>query len=140
MSAWWREPAIREYYRRYRNTNTSTAELRAIFEQVSGKNLEWFFTQWLTRPGVPKIEGSWSYDAIKKVVAVTVVQSQTAPAYRVKLDVGVAARAGDLPRVETIDLNAKEGVYTFAADVAPAAVTLDPNTTLLMDAGPFVRR
>jgi aminopeptidase N len=132
--------AIREYYRRYRNTNTSTAELRAIFEQVSGKNLEWFFTQWLTRPGVPKIEGSWSYDAIKKVVAVTVTQSQAAPAYRVKLDVSVAAKAGDPPRVETIDMNAKQGVYTFAADAAPASVTLDPNTTLLMDAGPFVRR
>lgn len=132
--------AIREYYRRYRNTNTSTAELRAIFEQFSGKNLEWFFTQWLTRPGVPKIEGSWSYDAIKKVVAVTVNQSQAAPAYRVKLDVGIIVKAGDLPRIETIDMNAKQGVYTFAADVAPAAVALDPNTTLLMDAGPFVRR
>src|ERR1051325_5694412 len=74
--------AIREYYRRYRNTNTSTAELRAIFEQIAGKNLEWFFTQWLTRPGVPTIEGSWSYDAIKKVVSVTVTQSQAAPARR----------------------------------------------------------
>ena len=54
--------AIREYYRRYRDGNASTADLRAVFEQVSGKPLEWFFTQWLTRPGVPKLEGSWRYD------------------------------------------------------------------------------
>ena len=40
--------AIREYYRRYRNGNASTADLRAVFEQVSGKPLDWFFTQWLT--------------------------------------------------------------------------------------------
>lgn len=132
--------AIREYYRRYRNTNTSTAELRAIFEQVSGKNLEWFFSQWLTRPGVPKIEGSWSYDAIKQVVTVTVTQSQVAAAYRVKLDVGIVARAGDLPRVETIDMTSKQGVYTFASDTVPAAVTLDPNTALLMEAGLWTRR
>ena len=31
-------PRIREYYRRYRNGNASTAELRAVFEQVSGKH------------------------------------------------------------------------------------------------------
>ena len=43
--------AIREYYRRYRNGNASTADLRAVFEQVSGKQLDWFFTQWLNRAG-----------------------------------------------------------------------------------------
>ena len=60
--------AIREYYRRYRDANASTAELRAVFEQVTGKELEGFFSQWLTRPGVPKIEGSWRYLPAKKAV------------------------------------------------------------------------
>lgn len=132
--------AIREYYRRYRNGNASTADLRQVFEQASGKDLEWFFTQWLTRAGVPKIEGSWRYDAAKKLVEVTVMQTQAAPAFRVRLDVGIAAKAGDLPRVETVDWNAKQGVYTFAAEAAPAAVTLDPQTTLLMEAGAWTRR
>ena len=132
--------AIREYYRRYRNTNASTTDLRTIFEQVSGKQLEWFFAQWLNRPGVPKIEGSWRYDAVKKAVEVTVTQSQPAPAYHVKLDVGIVTKAGDLPQIQTIDMTGKQGVYTFPADAAPASVVLDPNTTLLLDAGPFVRR
>jgi aminopeptidase N len=132
--------AIREYYRRYRNANASTADLRAVFEQVSGKQLDWFFTQWLTRPGVPKIEGSWRYDAIKKAVEVTVTQSQTDSPFRVKLDVGIVAKAGDLPKVQTVELAARQGVFTFPADGIPAAVALDPNTTLLMDAGQFVKR
>ena len=132
--------AIREYYRRYRNTNASTSDLREIFEQVSGKPLDWFFMQWLNRPGVPKIEGSWRYDAAKKAVEVTVMQSQASPAYRVKLDVGIVAKPGDLPRVQTIEMTDKQGVYTIPADTAPAAVLLDPNTTLLMDAGPWGRR
>lgn len=132
--------AIREYYRRYRNTNASTGDLRAIFEQVSGKQLEWFFTQWLNRPGVPKIEGSWRYDAARKVVEVSVTQSQPSAAYHVKLDVGIVASAGDLPTVQTIDMTAKQGVFTFPAGAPPASVVLDPSTTLLMDAGPFVRR
>jgi aminopeptidase N len=132
--------AIREYYRRYRNTNASTADLRAIFEQVSGQQLEWFFTQWLHRPGVPKLEGSWRYDAAKKAVEVTLTQSQAAAAYRIKVDVGIAGKGGELPRVETIEMTSKQGSYSFPADASPASVILDPNTTLLMDAGPFIRR
>ena len=132
--------AIREYYRRYQNGNASTADLRAVFEQVSGKPLDGFFTQWLNRAGVPKIEGSWRYDAARRLVEVTIAQSQAAAAFRVKLDVGIVAKAGDLPRVETIDMNAKQGTYTFASDVSPVSVILDPNTTLLMETGTFVKR
>lgn len=131
--------AIREYYRRYRDSNASTAELRAVFEQVSGKRLDGFFTQWLNRPGAPKLEGSWRYDATRKIVEVTVTQSQAAAPFRIRLDVGIVARAGDLPNVETIEVSARQGVHTFPMEIAPAAVVLDPNTTLLFEAGAFER-
>ncbi|MEO7132828.1 MAG: M1 family metallopeptidase [Vicinamibacterales bacterium] len=131
--------AIREYYRRHRNGSASTADLRAVFEQVSGKQLDWFFSQWLTRPGVPKIDGSWRYDATRKVVEVTVTQSQTAASFRIRLDVGIVAKAGELPKVQTIEVSARQSVHTFPMDSEPAAVMLDPDTTLLMDAGAFDR-
>lgn len=132
--------AIREYYRRYRNSNASTADFRAVFEQVSGKQLDWFFAQWLNRPGVPKIQGSWRYDAVKKAVEVTVTQAQPAAPFRVNLDIGFAAKAGEQPRVSTIEFGERQMTMSFPIDAAPAAVTLDPNTRLLMEAGPFVRR
>jgi aminopeptidase N len=134
----WR--AIREYYRRYRNGNASTADLRAVFEQASGKPLDWFFGQWLNRPGVPKIDGSWRYDAVKKHVEVTLNQGQPAEPYRVKVEVGIVAREGELPAVKTIELAARHGTFTFPLEAAPTFVVLDPNTTLLMDAGPFLKR
>ncbi|HWI16270.1 MAG TPA: M1 family metallopeptidase [Vicinamibacterales bacterium] len=132
--------AIRDYYRRYRNGHASTDDLRAVFEQHSGQSLEWFFAQWLNRPGVPKIEGGWRYDPVKKVVEVTVTQSQAAQPYRLKVGVGIAAKAGDLPRIETIELTGRQATRAFPLDAAPASVALDPQTTLLMDAGPFTRR
>jgi aminopeptidase N len=132
--------AIREYYRRYRNGNASTADLRAIFEQVSGKPLDWFFAQWLNRPGVPKIEGSWRYDPTKKQVEVTLSQGQTAEPYRVNVEVGIVARAGELPNVKSIALAVRQGTFTFPLEAAPASLVLDPNTTLLMEAGPFLKR
>jgi len=132
--------AIREYYRRYRNTNASTSDLCAVFEQVSGKPLDWFFTQWLNVPGVPKIEGSWRYDAARRQLEVTLSQAQAAQPYRLSMDVGIVRNAGELPTVKTVPLAARQGTFTFPLEAAPASVVLDPNTALLMDAGAFVKR
>lgn len=132
--------AIREYYRRYRNANASTDDLRAVFEQVSGKPLDWFFMQWLNRPGVPKIDGSWRYDAVKKTVEVTVMQSQADAPFKVKLDVGVVAKTGDLPKVQTVEFASRQAVFTIPADQAPTSVALDPNTTLLAQVGAIAHK
>lgn len=131
---------MREYYRRYQNQNASTAELRTVFEQVSGKPLDWFFAQWLTRPGVPKLEGSWRYDAAKKQVEVTLTQAQAADPYRLNVDIGITATAGALPKVERVEMAARTATMVFAVDGEPASVTVDPATWLLHDAGSFSRR
>ena len=101
--------AIRDYYRRYRDRNASTADLRAVFEQVSGKPLDWFFAQWLNRPGVPKIEGSWRYLPARKAIEVTLSQTQAADPFRLAVEVGIAAKAGDAPRVERIEFDRAPG-------------------------------
>jgi aminopeptidase N len=132
--------AIRDYYRRYRDQNASTAELRAIFEQVSGKPLDWFFAQWLNRPGVPKVEGSWRYVPALKAIEVTVSQTQPADPFRLSVDVGIAPKPGNVPRIERFELAGRSATKIFQVEGEPAAVTIDPNTWLLMDAGAFTKR
>jgi aminopeptidase N len=131
---------IREYYARYRNQNASTADLRAVMEDVSGKPLDWFFSQWLTRPGVPRLEGSWRYDDARKVVEVTLTQAQAAEAFRVNVDVGIVAAAGALPRVERASMTGKQATLTFKADTKPASIVIDPGTWLLMEGGLLLPR
>ena len=105
---------IREYYRRYQDRNASTADLRAVMEQVSGKPLDWFFAQWLTRPGVPRIEGTWRYDAARKMVDVTVTQSQAADPYRLTVEIGVTDTAGAPPRVTRVELTGRQATAVVA--------------------------
>lgn len=131
----WR--AIGEYYRRYRNQNTSTAELRAVFERESGQALETFFTQWLTRPGIPRLEGTWRYDAAAKQVEVTLAQTQAAPPFTLDVEIGIVGAPGALPRVERLPMSGRQATMRFAADAAPVEVVLDPGTWLLMEAGAF---
>ena len=52
-AAFW--TGIRDYYRSYQNKNATTADLRRALEQASGRELAWFFDQWLTRGGFPKL-------------------------------------------------------------------------------------
>jgi aminopeptidase N len=131
--------AIREYYRRYQNQNASTADLRAVFEQVSGQQLEWFFTQWLTRPGVPKVEGSWRYDPAKKQVEVTLTQSQAADPFRMTVEVGIVATAGAMPQIRRVEMTSKQTMMAFDAPGEPASVALDPGTWALIEMGPFTK-
>ena len=132
--------AIREYYRRYRDQNASTAELRAIFEQVSGKELGWLFSQWLTRAGVPKIDGSWRYVPARKAVEVRLTQSQAAEPFRLPIEIGITAKAGEPAKVERVELTGRTATKTFNVEGEPASVVIDPNTWLLMEAGTVGKR
>ncbi|MGZ9006563.1 MAG: M1 family metallopeptidase, partial [Burkholderiales bacterium] len=131
--------AIREYYRRYRDGSASTADLRAVFEQVSGKPLEAFFMQWLTRPGVPTLAGSWRYDPARKHVEVTLAQTQASEPYRINVDVGIVTAAGALPAISQVAMTGRQARMTFAVAGEPVSVTLDPSTSLLFEAGAFDR-
>ena len=130
---------IRDYYRRYRDGSATTDEFRRVMEQVSGQDLDWFFKQWLTRSGVPKIEGGWRYDAALKQVEVTLNQTQTGDLYRLPIEVGWTLKAGEAMKVEKAMLSERTARFTFAAEAEPASVTIDPDTWLLMEAGPLVK-
>jgi len=130
---------IREYYQRYRDRNASTSDLRQVMERQSGADLSWFFDQWLNRPGMPKLSGSWQYDAAAKRITIELSQVHTGLAYRLPLQVGVAGATG-APRVERIELKEKIGRFTIAAETEPVSVTLDPDSWMLMEAPDFARK
>ena len=122
---------IREYYRRFRDGNASTAEFRKVMEEVSGSDLGWFFQQWVYRPGSPSVEGSWKYDPAAKKIEVDLTQTQAGDAFRLPLEVGVKTSQ---TRIEKIEMTAKQQKFEIAADQEPVSVELDPNTWMLMDA------
>ena len=131
--AFWK--GIREYYGRYRNGNVSTDDFRAVMEEASGQDLRWFFNQWLTRPGTPVIEGSWRYDNARKQIDVDLSQTAAGSPFRLPIEIGIAARPGDPPRIERVELTQGRSTFTIAAEAEPVSVILDPNTWLLHEGG-----
>jgi aminopeptidase N len=46
---------IQAYYNQYKGSNADTRDFERVAEKVAGKNLKWFFDQWLYRPGIPQL-------------------------------------------------------------------------------------
>ena len=125
--------AIREYYRRYRDANASTADFQRVAEETAGMDLAWFFQQWLRRPGTPVIAGSWKYNSQSHVIEIDLAQTQPGDVYRLPLEIGFSGR------IEKIELAQRRQHYTITAETEPLDVKLDPNTWVLMQAQ-FVRQ
>lgn len=51
-------------------------QLRLALEEVSGRDLNWFFNQWFYGSGHPKIQVSYDYNTLENTVIVSFVQSQ----------------------------------------------------------------
>ncbi len=133
----WR--GIRLYYGRHMNGTASTDDFRRAMEQVSGQDLTAFFRQWLTRAGVPALEGTWRYDPAAKRLAVTIKQTQPEDPFRFTLDLGIVTTAGALPRVEHVNIDRREQTIVIALDNAPSSVVLDPGAWLLASLGSFTQ-
>jgi aminopeptidase N len=118
---------IRDYYRRYRDSNASTEDFRKVMEEASAKDLGWFFDQWLNRAGSPVVEGNWRYDAATKKITVGLTQTQSGEAYRLPLEIGISERS------EKIEMTRKQQQFEIATDKEPQSLILDPNTQVLME-------
>ena len=108
-------------------------------EQASGTDLAWFFDQWLKRPGMPKLSATWRYDPAAKQVEIDLQQTQAGAPFRFPLEIGIA-RAGGQPVIHRVELTGASGRFTLPADAEPAAVSLDPNTWVLLESADIARK
>jgi aminopeptidase N len=125
---------VRDYYRRYRDANATTADFRRCMEQASGRELGWFFDQWLTRGGFPQLRVRWSYGAAAKQLRIDAEQLQPGAPFRLPIEVALELDGEPRSRLERIELDKQREIVTLALDSAPKSVTLDPRTYVLMDA------
>lgn len=128
---------LRAYYHQYRDGNASSEDFQRVMETASGRDLGWFFEQWLHQAGHPRYEGTWHYDHTARQLSVTLNQIQTHGAFfRMPVELGIYTHGGERLRIEMLDVAEQENTFTIAldADEIPADVVLDPNFWVLMEA------
>ncbi|HKC40879.1 MAG TPA: M1 family aminopeptidase, partial [Gemmatimonadales bacterium] len=67
---------LRTYYRTYRDSTATSEDFERVMEKASGKDLSWFFHQWLYQPGYPQLDVTWQQDAGAGRMLVGITQRQ----------------------------------------------------------------
>ncbi len=129
------DQGTRQFWRTRRFEVASWDDLRTAFEQSTARDLRWFFAQWTTRPGAPRLRieraerreagGHWR---------VRLTLAQDAPAYRLQVPVTVVTDRGNVAR--TVELDSAGRTVEIDTPGWPQSVLLDPELRLFRRLAP----
>ncbi|MBT3300211.1 MAG: hypothetical protein HN657_01600 [Candidatus Marinimicrobia bacterium] len=68
--------AIQKYTSDNKYRNVETSDFKKAIEETTGKNLNWFFDEWVYKAGYPEFEISWTYSNRTKMVSLEIKQIQ----------------------------------------------------------------
>ena len=118
---------MRLYYGRFRNKNAMTNDFKNVMEEVSRKDLNTFFHQWLYIPGQPDLK-IVSHPSQKKGVTDIVIEQQQKNLFTFPLEILFRDQEGS--HIEKVQISEKVTILTLKAAKLTELIP-DPNVNLL---------
>jgi aminopeptidase N len=115
---------IRTYYNTYKFKNADTRDFQKIADSVSGKDLKWFFDQWLYKPGVPELKIQVKAD--NEDFKLEITQGKTL--YQFPIEISVISKSGTTHERLFIDKQVNE---VKVKSSGPFRIQVDPGVKLL---------
>jgi aminopeptidase N len=105
-------------------------QLRLAFEEVTGKDLNWFWNEWYYGSGHPKLNITYSYDNNAKQARV-IVQQTTDKTFLlpVKIDVW----NGNAATTHSVWVKNKVDTFSFSSSTRPSLINFDADKKLLAE-------
>ncbi|HSQ61504.1 MAG TPA: M1 family aminopeptidase [Acidobacteriota bacterium] len=124
----WRR-SLKRYVTRHAFGPVETSDLRRACEEETGRNLAWFFDQWIHAAGHPELRVTRRYDDRSRVLTLTIEQTHeaaegTPEVYRIPMDVEIAA--GGRTRRIPIELRSRRETIQIPLEGRPRYVAIDP--------------
>ncbi|MEJ8818131.1 M1 family aminopeptidase [Lacibacter sp. H407] len=104
-------------------------QLRLAFEEVTGKDLNWFFNQWYFGAGHPMLDINYSYNEATKQVNVIVKQTQKDKLFQ--LPVAIDIYNGSKKTREQVWVKNAVDTFSFTVSTKPDLVNFDGDKVLL---------
>lgn len=112
--------------------NGNAHKLRLAFEEVTGKDLNWFFNQWYFGSGHPKLEISYGYDVPTQTASVYIKQTQ--PGDKLfKLPVSIEVYHGNSKKRYTVWAENAADTFSFSVASKPDLINVDADKVLLAE-------
>ena len=124
---------ISKYYSEYNNKTVLTNNFMKIMEEVSGKNLKYFFDQWIFRPGYPIIEFEQNWipknnGKGKMIITINQTQKKEWPTF-----IFESKLCWDDNKCIPIKVDQKTQWFEIISNTKPDSIYLDPENWILMD-------
>ena len=125
-AAFWK--GVNIYLNRHKFANVESGDLRKSMEEASGKELRWFFDQWVYGIGSPKLTVKQVYNAKSKILTLSIEQTQktdklTPQAFSIPLNVEVTTEAGG--KTEKLNITKRRQSFSIKLDSAPTGIKFD---------------
>ncbi|AUC15067.1 peptidase M1 [Tenacibaculum sp. SZ-18] len=121
---------LNKYLTKFKYQAAEVHQLRLVFEEVTGKDLNWFFNQWYFGNGHPKLDISYDYNELRKTVTVNVFQTQTED---FKFPLAIDVFEGNKVTRHTVFVNRKESSFTLPFTKQPKLIQINADGVLLCD-------
>ncbi|CAL2074854.1 M1 family metallopeptidase [Tenacibaculum sp. 190524A02b] len=105
-------------------------QLRLAFEEISGKDLNWFFNQWYFGSGHPKLDISYDYNKLRKTVTVNIIQVQDK---EFKFPFAIDVFEGGKRTRHNVFVEGKDASFTFPFTKQPNLIQVNADGVLLCD-------
>jgi aminopeptidase N len=131
--------AIRAYADdpRFRYGTASTADFRSVCETVSGKDLAWFFNEWVLGEKFPQYSYSWrttpSGGQFETSVRITQFTGTANPAFFI-MPIDLRLTGSGLDTTVTVANNSADQTFFISTKSAPTAIAFDPDGWILKTA------
>jgi aminopeptidase N len=126
---------LSHFLRRYAFDAVDTADFIRSVKTVTGQNLDWFFDQWLFKPGHPVFDIRSEWDPARKAVRLKVAQVQDfakgVPVFRAPVAVKVVTAGKS--ETHRIWIREREETFEFPAETEPLLVRFDANNELIKE-------
>ena len=123
----WRR-SIRRYVTSHAFGPVETSDLRRAFEEETGRNLAWFFDQWVHGGGHPEVRVTRRYDDETRTLSLVLEQTQAedgvTPVFRLPMMLEVVA-GGKRVRIP-IEFRERRETHQIPLPSRPRYVALDP--------------
>lgn len=107
-------------------------KLRLAFEEVTGKDWNWFFNQWYFGNGHPRIDISYQYNAETQLASVIIKQIQAGDKV-FKLPFTIDIWHGNEKKRQLVWMENKADTFNFTVKSKPDQINVDADKILLVD-------
>ena len=123
------DAALREYYKRYAGRSASIADFRKICEEISGRNLRWFFDYYINGTDIPEIAIRRLAASAPNELAGEIVVRNAPADYQARVEMRLETAAGAVNH--SVATRSEVTPFTVTVPGPVLRVVVDPDQRIL---------